>query len=139
MIPANSKIPEDKVFLNHSFKVEKNDIDALNHVNNIVYLKWVQDISELHWNTLASKEMKASCVWVALRHEIDYLNQAYENDLINCYTWIEKNEGVKSIRIVHIYCNKKLLAKSRTTWCLLDAKSLKPKRITKEIMELFIK
>ncbi|MDH5412639.1 MAG: acyl-CoA thioesterase [Flavobacteriaceae bacterium] len=139
MISANSKIPEDKVSLKQSFLVGKNDIDALNHVNNIVYLKWVQDISELHWNTLASKEMIASCVWVALRHEIDYINQAYENDQINCYTWIEKNEGVKSIRIVHIYCNEKLLAKSRTFWCLLDAKTLKPKRITKEILELFIK
>ena len=139
MIPVNSKISEDKVYLKHSFKVEKNDIDTLNHVNNIAYLKWVQDISEMHWNTLASKEIKESCIWVVLRHEIDYLNQAYDNDLISCYTWIEKNEGVRSIRIVHIYRNEKLLAKSRTTWCLLDAKSLKPKRFTKEIMELFIK
>ena len=135
----NNIIPEDKVSFKHSFKVERNDIDSLNHVNNTVYLKWVQEISELHWNTLASKEMKESCVWVALRHEIDYINQAYENDLINCYTWIEKNEGVKSIRIVHIYCKEKLLSKSRTTWCLLDPKTLKPKRLTKEIIELFIK
>ena len=87
MIPVNSKISEDKVYLKHSFKVEKNDIDTLNHVNNIAYLKWVQDISEMHWNTLASKEIKESCIWVVLRHEIDYLNQAYDNDLISCYTW----------------------------------------------------
>ncbi len=134
-----NRVPDDKVSFEHSFKVKLQDIDELNHVNNVVYLQWVQDISGMHWNSLASKEINEKYVWVALRHEIDYLNQAYVNDTITIYTWIDETAGVKSIRIVHIYCNDKLLTKSKTTWCLLDAETLKPKRVGQDILELFKK
>jgi len=136
---VNRKIPENKIYYQHSFKVNRNDIDALNHVNNIVYLKWAQEISGIHWNSLATKEINEKYVWVVLRHEIDYVNQGFVNDTITIYTWIDENEGVKSNRIVHIYCEDKLLAKSKTTWCLLDAKTLKPKRVGTDILELFTK
>lgn len=132
-------IPENKVSYKHSFKVKLQDIDALNHVNNIVYLQWVQEISAMHWNTLTSKEIKEKYAWVALRHEIDYLGQAYVNDTITIHTWIDETHGAKSIRIVHIYCGAKLLTKSKTTWCLLDAETLKPKRIGQDILKLFSK
>jgi len=135
----NDKIPENKVSFHHSFKVQLKDIDALNHVNNLIYLQWVLEISGMHWNSLASKELNEKYVWVVLRHEIDYLGQAYLHDLISVYTWIDENEGVKSTRIVHIYCGDKLLTKSKTTWCLLDAKTLRPKRIGQDILQFFIK
>jgi len=134
---VNHKIPENKVSYQHSFKVQSNDIDALNHVNNLVYLQWALKISEMHWESLTTKEINEKYVWVVLRHEIDYLNQAFLNDIITVYTWIDESEGVKSTRMVHIYCKDKLLTKSKTTWCLLDAKTLKPKRVGKDILELF--
>jgi len=135
----NNKTPENKVSYHHSFKVRLRDIDSLNHVNNLIYLQWVLEISGMHWNSLASKEINEKYVWVVLRHEIDYLGQAYLNDGISIYTWIDENEGVKSTRIVHIYCGDKLLTKSKTIWCLLDAKTLKPKRIGQDILHIFIK
>ena len=133
----NKKVPPGKVSFQHSIKVQMHDIDALNHVNNLVYLQWVLDISGLHWNSLATKQINEKYVWVVLRHEIDYINQAHLNDIITVYTWIDENEGVKSTRIVHIYCEDKLLIKSKTVWCLLDAKTLKPKRIGEDILQLF--
>ena len=133
----NKKIPPGKVSFQHSIKVKLHDIDALNHVNNLVYLQWVLEISGLHWNSLATKQINEKYVWVVLRHEIDYINQAHLNDIITVYTWIDQNEGVKSTRIVHIYCEDKLLIKSKTVWCLLDAKTLKPKRIGEDILQLF--
>ena len=135
----NINIPNDKVSFQHSFKVQFDDIDALNHVNNIVYLNWVLEISGMHWDFLKTKEINEKYVWMVLRHEIDYLGQAYLNDTLTLYTWIDKNEGVKSTRIVHIYCADKLIIKSKTIWCLLDAKTLKPKRIGQEILQLFTK
>lgn len=134
-----SKVPQDKVSFKHSFKVKLHDIDDLNHVNNVVYLQWVLEVSGMHWNILASDAIKKDSVWVVLRHEIDYLAQAYVNDTITLYTWIGESSGVKSIRHVHIYCEEKLLVKCETTWCLVDAKTLKPKRISPEIFKLFTK
>ena len=131
------KVPPGKVSFKHTIKVQLDDIDALNHVNNLVYLQWVLKISGLHWNSLATKQINEKYIWVVLRHEIDYINQAHLNDTITVYTWINKTEGVKSTRIVHIYCEDKLLAKSKTIWCLLDAKTLKPKRIGEDILQLF--
>ncbi|HBK72426.1 MAG TPA: thioesterase [Flavobacteriaceae bacterium] len=133
------KTPEDKVSFQYSFKVTLQDIDDRNHVNNMVYLQWVQDVSGLHWESLASKELQESVVWFVLRHEIDYINQAYANDTINVVTWIDDAAGVKSTRIVHIYCEDKLLCKCKTSWCLLDAKSLKPKRIDNDVLAIFMK
>ena len=135
----NQKTPENKVSYQHSFEVHPNDIDTLNHVNNLVYLQWALKISGMHWESLVTKEINEKYVWVVLRHEIDYLNQAFLNDIITVYTWIDESEGVKSTRIVHIYCKDKLLTKSITTWCLLDAKTLKPKRVGRDILELFTK
>jgi len=123
----------------HQLKVSKNDIDELNHVNNVVYLQWVQEISYMHWDVLATTSVKDACVWMTLRHEIDYLGQAYVGDTITIYTWIDESRGVKSIRIVHIYYEDKLLTRSKTTFCLLDKETLKPKRISADILELFTK
>ena len=133
----NYKTPGNKVSYQHSFKVHPNDIDGLNHVNNLVYLQWALKISGMYWESLTTKEINEKYVWVVLRHEIDYLNQAFLNDTVTVYTWIDESEGVKSTRIVHIYCKDKLLTKSKTTWCLLDAKTLKPKRVGRDILELF--
>ncbi|NNC70297.1 MAG: acyl-CoA thioesterase [Flavobacteriaceae bacterium] len=121
----------------YTFKVDKIHLDTLKHVNNIVYLKWVQDASVKHWDKLVNTELKKENVWMALRHEIDYLNQAFLDDTITIYTWIEESKGVKSTRIVHMYKQDTLLAKCKTIWVLLDAKSLRPKRIGEEILKLF--
>lgn len=132
----NTQIPENTVSYQYSFKVEKKDIDELNHVNNVVYLQWVNHISEKHWNLLADKEIRQKYLWVVLRHELDYLNQAFLGDEITMITWVGESVGVKSVRNVHIYKDKTLLLKARSTWCLLDQKSLRPTRIKEDILSL---
>lgn len=116
--------------------VRASEIDDLNHVNNVVYLQWINNISIAHWNELASETIKEKYIWVAIRHEIDYLKAAFLEDCIRLNTWIVSLEGVKSIRKVEIYRDDVLIAKSKTTWCLLDAKTHKIVRITKEIEDL---
>jgi len=125
-----------KVFTTE-IKVSKNEIDELNHVNNIVYLQWVNKISGLHWNSLSNDKINSEYIWVVVRHEIDYIKPAFINEIISLKTWIETLKGVKSIRRVEILRNNELLAKAKTTWVLLDAKTQKINRIPKEISELF--
>ena len=54
--------------------VKPEDIDELGHVNNVVYLGWVQLVAATHWSQLTTDEIRSKNIWVALRHEIDYVN-----------------------------------------------------------------
>ena len=125
-----------KVYINN-ITVKESEIDSLNHVNNVVYLQWVNDVSALHWKMLSNDEINSKYIWVAVRHEIDYIKPAFLNENITIKTWIATLKGVKSIRNVEIYRKDQLLAKSKTTWVLLDAKTQKITRIPKEIEMLF--
>lgn len=124
-----------KYSFNHRVVVE--ELDSLMHVNNVCYLEWVQLAAEKHWNVISNKLINKNFVWVVLRHEIDYHAPAKLNDDVTVTTWVLNVEGVKSDRLVEISCNGKLLAKAKTTWCLLNRNSMKPTRITPEIMEIF--
>lgn len=116
--------------------VTKKDIDHLNHVNNVVYVNWILEAAEKHWESLSSKKMNETYVWVVLRHEIDYLSSAMLDDEITVSTWIGDSLGVKSDRFVVIKRGDKLLAKAKTIWCLLDKESMKPIRIPLELKGL---
>ena len=119
--------------------VTKEDLDELNHVNNVVYLQWIQDVAKAHWLTIAPKALTEKYIWMVLRHEIDYRSQAFLDDTLQLKTWVNWSEGVKSERAVEIsnLSTGKIIIQSKTTWCLLDASSKRPHRIEKDITEIF--
>ena len=108
-------------------------IDGLGHVNNVVYVQWVQDVAEAHWQHNSTDEMLQKYAWVALENHMKYFAPAYEGEKIIAETWVQKFEGVRSIREVEIYrvSDGKKLASSVTNWCLLDMQTRKPLRIPK--------
>ena len=123
---------------NLKLQVTDADIDDLGHVNNVVYLRWVQEAAEAHWKSLTTTEQRLELAWVVLRHEIDYYQAAKQNDSLIASTWVGETAGVKSIRFVQILNNAgTLYAQSCTTWCLIDPATQKPKRITPEIQQIF--
>ncbi len=119
--------------------VTQDDIDELNHVNNVRYVQWVNDAAKLHWEQNTTKEISNNYYWVVLNHNIDYNSSAFLNDVVAIKTYVTKSEGVTSTRVVEMYNSKtdKLLVKSETNWCLIDAKTNRPTRITDEIANLF--
>ena len=116
--------------------VAPEDIDELNHVNNIVYLRYVQDAAIGHWKTVP-QEIASQIIWMARRHEIDYLKQAFLGEELVAKTWVDDFVGVKSIRHCEIMRGEEILARSVTHWISLDAQTLRPKRITEEIVKQF--
>ncbi len=118
-------------------EVMPDEIDELGHVNNVVYLKWVQQVAAAHWNSMALKVTTDKYLWVVLRHEIDYLKPAVLHDKVKAQTWVSSMVGVKSIRIVKFSANGSDIAQAKTIWCLLDALSMKPKRIGDDIKNIF--
>jgi acyl-CoA thioester hydrolase len=121
----------------HEFSVEKSDIDELGHVNNVAYVRWVQDAAVAHWLDATTSEQQAKFIWIMLRYEIDYKKQAFENEKITATTWVGEWTAVTCERFVEITRGTDLLAKSRTVWCMLDRKTSKPTRISSELKELF--
>ena len=119
--------------------VSQDDLDELNHVNNVRYVKWVNDIAKENWQENASKEMLKEYFWVLLSHHIEYKSSALLNDVVKLKTYVIKAEGVTSTRIVEMYDDKsqKLLVKSETHWCLMSSKTMRPTRINSEIANLF--
>jgi acyl-CoA thioester hydrolase len=116
--------------------VAPEDIDELNHVNNIVYLRYVQDAAIGHWKTVP-QEIASQIIWMARRHEIDYLKQAFLGEELVAKTWVDDFVGVKSVRHCEIMRGEEILARSVTHWISLDAQTLRPKRITEEIVKQF--
>ena len=115
------------------------DIDEQDHVNNTVYLRWVQDVATAHWRALASSDAHAAIGWVVLRHEIDYKTPATLDDKIVLRTWVGKATRLTFERFTEIRrkSNRQLLSQARTLWCPVDARTGRPTRVPAEVRERF--
>lgn len=122
----------------HLIIVAAKDIDELGHVNNVVYVRYVQEVAAAHWMNKASKEMQERYAWVVLRHEIDYRNPAFLDEEIIGETWVGEYNGARFDRFVKLRSKKtnKILVEAKTTWCMLDGKSMRPTRITQEVISI---
>ncbi len=120
----------------HKLTVVKDDIDSLNHVNNAVYVKWMDEVAQSHWAILSKNHDLENYIWVVSRHEIDYKSEAFLGDEITAKTWVGDTKGISSERFIEFYKENKLLAKSKTIWVLLDAKTFKPTRIRENVLKV---
>lgn len=121
----------------HTLNVQPSDIDELGHVNNVVYVRWVQEVAAAHWSAVASEPLRQRYAWVVLRHEIDYRHPAFLQDTIVGETWVGHHQGARFERFVRLSnAQGKILAEARTDWCLLDAVTFRPVRIPEEILQL---
>lgn len=115
-------------------------LDRQQHVNNVQYLQWVQDVAEEHWEARASEEQKSKVIWVVVKHEINYKKEAFLGDNILLQTYVGDVTHVTSIRHV-IIKNKetdKVLAEAKTTWCLLDSETKRPVKISQQLKSVFL-
>jgi len=123
------------------FRVDAADIDELGHVNNIVYLRYAQDIAIAHWRARATAEMMAQYVWVVMRHEADYRAQLTLGDAVEVRTWVDDQaRGPAWARFVEIYKAgaEKPSAQIKSNWCLLDAATRRIKRVPPELVARFL-
>jgi len=122
-----------------SLAVQPGDIDGQNHVNNTVYLRWVQEVATAHWESLASAEAQDAIGWVVLRHEIDYKLPANLGDEMVLRTWVGEASRLKFERFTEILrkSDGQLLAKARTLWVPIDSKTGKPTRVSADVRARF--
>lgn len=122
-------------------RVDAGDLDERKHVNNLVYVRWVQQIAVAHWRALAPEEDRASIAWVVLRQEIDYIHPALLGDEIVLRTWVGTASGLSFERHTEIRrrSDDRMLARARTLWCPVDAQTGRPRRVRPEVRRLFSK
>ena len=115
------------------------DIDDRGHVNNVVYLRWIQDIAIAHWSAAATPEQQADIAWVALRHEIDYKLPTLLNDAVFARTWVGTADATRFERHTEIVrvADQKVAARGRTIWCPINRKTGRITRVNEAVRQRF--
>ncbi len=114
------------------------DIDHMGHVNNAVYLRWVQDAVVEYWESVAPAEAVARHLWVALKHEISYRKPAFLNDGLVAEVVADQIQGARSFFSTTVRRGEEILAEIKSTWCCLDAGTKRPVRLANEVGQLFL-
>lgn len=130
--------PTDREIFVVPLTITDADIDENGHVNNVVYVRWLQDVGTAHWNARFDEETRAKWSWVALRHEVDYKRALMPGDTAQARTWVGVPNGPRFARFVLIEGPNGVAAQGMSDWCLVDAKTMRPARIPAEMIAPFL-
>jgi acyl-CoA thioester hydrolase len=122
-----------------SFTAEPHHIDELGHVNNSVWVQWVQEMATAHWSAVADPAHQEQYFWVVIRHEIDYRGNIAAGESAVGTTYIPGDpKGAKSIRMVEfVDADGKPLVTAKTTWAMLDRETGRLARVRPEVLAPF--
>jgi acyl-CoA thioester hydrolase len=129
----------DRNIFEYAITVTELHLDELNHVNNVVYVQWMQEAAGKHWNSVSAAATEEQVVWMVRRHEIDYLNQAFSGDVLRMRTWTGDYSAVtwnRHYEIVREADGKKIIT-AKSAWILLDKITGRPKRLDESILGRF--
>lgn len=122
----------------HVIRIIPEDIDFMGHVNNAVYLKWVQDAVISYWQTVAPAEAVAKHLWVALKHEITYRAPAFLDDAVLADVVATGVQGSRAFFTTMIQRGDTILAEVRSSWCCIDVATRRPARIARDLAARFL-
>ena len=118
--------------------IRPEDIDHMGHVNNSVYLRWVQDAVVGFWEKLAPAEAVTSHLWVALKHEISYRRPTFLDDTIVADVIADNVQGARAFFTTVIRRGEEVVAEVSSIWCCLDAATKRPARLARDVVARFV-
>ena len=123
-----------------SFTAAAEHIDELGHVNNAVWVRWMEQVAVAHWRSVAAPEHQEAYFWVVVRHEVDYLRAVIEGERVTARTWAgEKPQGAKFDRhIEFIGEDGKPRVRARSWWAIIDKAAGRPIRVPGEVVAPFL-
>lgn len=122
----------------HSLGILPADIDHMGHVNNSVYLRWVQEAVIDYWQKVAPTDAVARHLWVALKHEITYRRPAFLDDQVIATVVAEGVQGARAFFSTIIKRGEDVLAEVKSSWCCLDAATKRPARLARDVVQRFL-
>lgn len=116
------------------------DIDELGHVNNAVWVRWIQQLATAHWNAIAPAPAIEQYIWVVIRHEIDYRGNLKAGEVTTGRTWIsEQPKGARFWRNVQFTgSDGRVKVDAKTNWAIIDRAKGRPVRVPTELAALFL-
>lgn len=116
------------------------DIDELGHVNNAVWVQWIQDVAVSHWYAIAPAEHADRYIWVVTRHEIDYLRAVLPGETVTGRTWVpDPPKGARFDRHMEFTGEDgKVRVRAKTTWAIIDKATGRPLRVPEEVAAPFL-
>ncbi len=122
------------------FTAQPDDIDELGHVNNAVWVRWIQDMATAHWQAVAAPEHIAAYFWVVTRHEIDYRGNVGRGESVTANTWIESEpKGAQfDRRVDFVDAAGKVIVRANTTWAMIDKATGRLVRVRPEVSAPFM-
>ena len=122
-----------------TFTAGPEHIDVLGHVNNAVWVQWMEAIATSHWEAIASPEQQAAFVWVVTRHEIDYRGNIRAGESVTAETFVpDAPRGARFDRRVDFTNSAgKVIVSARTQWVLIEQASGRIQRVPAEMAALF--
>ena len=123
-----------------TFTAAPEHIDELGHVNNAVWVQWMEQVAVAHWESVADPVHKVAYFWVVVRHEIDYLRAALEGDRILARTWVgDAPRGAKFDRHMEFVAQDgKICVRARSWWAIIDKAAGRPIRVPPEVVAPFL-
>jgi acyl-CoA thioester hydrolase len=130
----------DRPIFELEFTAGPEHIDELGHVNNAVWVQWIQQVAVAHWDALADPAHRDAFFWVVVRHEVDYLRPAFEGDTLVARTWVgEAPKGARFDRFVEFTGKDgRLCVRAKTGWAILDKAAGRPVRVPPEVVAPFL-
>ncbi|MBN9117934.1 MAG: acyl-CoA thioesterase [Planctomycetes bacterium] len=124
-----------------ALRVSDADVDRQGHVNNVAFVRYVQDVAVAHWRSIAPADMQTAFTWVVRRHEVEYLRPAFPDEELLLRTWVGEPSGATWERFTEVLRagEDKPLVTARTVWVLLDAASGRPRRVDAAMVAHFAK
>ncbi len=115
-------------------------IDELGHVNNAVWVQWMEQVAVAHWRSVADPDHQDDYFWVVVRHEIDYLRAVLEGERITARTWVgERPQGARFDRLMEFTGEDgKARVRARTQWAIIDKAAGRPIRVPAEVVAPFM-
>jgi acyl-CoA thioester hydrolase len=123
-----------------TFTAAAEHIDELGHVNNAVWVQWMERVAVAHWDSVADPAHRAAYYWVVVRHEIDYLRPAHDGDRITARTWVgDAPKGARFDRFVEFTgADGKACVRAKTEWAIIDKALGRPIRVPPEVIAPFV-
>ena len=115
-----------------TLRVTDADVDRPDHVNNVAFVRYVQEVAEAHWRAAATPELWAAFTWVVRRHEVEYLRPGLPGDELVLRTWVgDQPSGATWERFTEVLRagEEKPIVTARTVWVLIDAATGRPRRV----------
>ena len=123
-----------------AFTAAAADIDELGHVNNAVWVRWMEALAVAHWAATASAADQAAYVWVVTRHEIDYRGNVREGETVTGETWVPDGpRGARFDRHARFTgADGRVKVEAVTTWALIDRATGRLLRVPSELAAAFV-